>query len=126
MATFKLIFPRLCSCGQEIGIYQPYFEGKNVTQTLNELKIVKMCCRRSIICAPYSIINSTNIGAYTDEVNITTRFGNSPNIQKTPIIKNSIPAEHDDFPNIPGETPKNPVTIQSGLPEVILPTLLTL
>jgi DNA-directed RNA polymerase subunit N (RpoN/RPB10) len=104
MANFKTIYPRLCSCGRELGILQYDFEnsGKNRTEYLDELKITKMCCRKSIICAPNCLITNANENVFVDEVNVASKFGNIPLNTPLPITQNGVEPSHDEFPNLPG------------------------
>jgi len=128
MTNFKKIFPRLCSCGNELGVLQSTFENsdKNVTEMLNELKIYKICCRKTIICSPVSIITSSDLETYRDEINIRNKFKTSdadPNL-KLPIVKNNEDPDYNPFPIIPGTIINKPIEKLVMLPPANLPKLI--
>lgn len=130
MANFKLIYPSICSCGRELGVLQTDFEQyevapNNIPQKLNEFKITKMCCRRSIICAPVSIITSADIETYRDEVNVGNKFrpADTSTAVNMPIVSNAPEPMHDPFPTLPGEISEVVVIQPPKLPTVVLPGL---
>lgn len=95
---FANIYPLLCSCGFNISVLQKEIEErkkeKETYQVLNDMGIIKMCCRKTILTSPVFFLVSADRGATIDDYGVDKNVG--PFIQNGPSPVNNIP-----FPKIP-------------------------